>query len=1035
MLKEDSVSSFTKEEIFDCLLNYFDGKDIHEFSEINKKPNEELLRKRFFVLKTKKYPDLHVSVGKNLQETFKKTELVFENFPKFSCKPIFIIGNDEFQLFGQEFFDGVPIDNCLQSGTQTQKDISNILIDLEKELSKSEEDSDQNNLLAEIHNFEKKILCLPIFTPIDKHLLVNYFFPIFKKKICRFKPKIRLTPGDLAARNIVVNQNGDYRIIDCEFAHKTHFYDGDWIRLSLFSNPQLSSLAFFKDKLKVIDPIMHSYFHFQQLILNKKVHTEDKWRSFAISDLSGFILNLIDEVFKSKDCIILESIFQKQKSLELTLQEKNCTISSAQDYLVNEKKEKKSLESRLFNEQALTESKQKEITNQNELINILSRDYEMEKKLTKLKELELEFERKVSAAKETELNSEKKARTVRESQLISEIEIKSDKISRLETSFSWKITSPFRFFRRLVLDPTKKIFLSRKNNLALNTNDYLSWVTQNDTLGLREEKIYKELLSNLQIKPLISVLMPVYNTPEKFLRIAIESVINQIYLNWELCIADDCSTHPTVRKVLEEYSQKDSRIKIIYRKASGHISEASNTASTLASGDFIAMLDHDDMLREHSLLLTVKAIEENKNVVLLYSDEDKINELDQRFSPFFKPNWNPDLLRSQNYICHMLVIRRGEFLKHKGFRAGYEGSQDWDLLLRLTETLDSGEIVHIPKILYHWRAIENSTALSSNNKEYSTKSSLKALHEHYKRTYSNMSPYQLPNGYFGSINNQKNFPSVTIIIPTRNGGQVLNRCIHSIVDKTAYDNYEIVIIDNNSDDGETLNLLEDFKSKISNLKVLVDTSPFNFSAINNKAAKSVNSKVLVFLNDDTEILEKSWLSELAAHSIRKEIGAVGGKLLYPNGTIQHAGVILGIGGVAGHAFRTFREDYSGQMNRANLIHNVSAVTGACLAIENQKFLSVGGFDEKKLAVAFNDVDICLKLLNKGYRNLYLPQVKLLHHESYSRGMEDNPVKQARFSRETQTMKKRWNLILKNDPCYNPNLTLSDEQFNIKDCST
>ena len=601
----------------------------------------------------------------------------------------------------------------------------------------------------------------------------------------------------------------------------------------------------------------------------------------------------------------------------------------------------------------------------------------------------------------------------------------------MEKSFSWRVTSPLRFLRRFALDPIKNIRKSSNSFSSLNTSDYSNWVKYRDTFGEKEEKAYKRLYKNLNTKPLISILMPVYNTPEKFLRIAIESVINQIYLEWELCIADDGSTHPIVREVLEEYSRKDARIKISFRDTSGHISEASNTAANLASGDFIAMLDHDDKLREHSLLLIVKTIEENEDVALLYSDEDKIDERDQRFSPFFKPCWNPDLLRSQNYICHLLVVRSTEFFRHKGFRIGFEGSQDWDLLLRLTEELNPNEIVHIPKILYHWRATKNSTALSVSNKDYSTKSSLKTLHEHYNRTNSSFSPIVLSNGYFGSISSQKDLPSVSIIIPTRNGGKVLSRCINSIVDKTNYDNYEIVIIDNNSDDAETLNLFKDFKSKILNLKISTDTSPFNFSALNNKVAKSINSRVLVFLNDDTEILENAWLSELAIHSIRKEIGAVGGKLLYPNGTIQHAGVILGIGGVAGHAFRTFPEDYSGQMNRANLIHNVSAVTGACLAIENRKFQIVGGFDDKKLAVAFNDVDICLKLLKKGFRNLYLPQVKLLHHESYTRGMEDNPVKQARFRRETETMLERWKDILKNDPCYNPNLTLSDEQFTIK----
>ncbi|MFZ5496123.1 MAG: glycosyltransferase [Verrucomicrobiota bacterium] len=533
--------------------------------------------------------------------------------------------------------------------------------------------------------------------------------------------------------------------------------------------------------------------------------------------------------------------------------------------------------------------------------------------------------------------------------------------------------------------------------------------------------------------PLVSVLMPVYNTPEKWLRRALESVREQTYRHWELCIANDASTAAHVRPLLDEAARADPRIKVVHRESNGHISRASNSALDLATGEFTALLDHDDELAPHALAEVVRALAARPDADLLYSDEDKVDEQGRRFDPYFKPDFLPDLFRAQNYLTHLAVYRTALLRRVGGFRAGFEGSQDWDLALRVSEQTTPARIVHIPRILYHWRAIPGSTALTLDQKHYHVAAARRALEEHLVRTgrTAALEPvagdhwrvrYALPEPP----------PLVSIIMPTRNGVRHLRRCLDSLLARTTYPNYEVVIVDNGSDDPATLAFLQEAAS--ARVRVLPWPHPFNYSAINNFAVRAAAGELVALLNDDLEVITPGWLEEMAAQALRPEIGCVGAMLYYPDDTLQHAGVVLGVGGpggvggVAGHAFKKFPRHTEGAFNRARLAQNYSAVTAACLVVRKTVYEQVGGLDEQALAIAFNDVDFCLKVRATGLWNLWTPFAEFYHHESASRGPEDTPAKQTRFRGEIETMLARWGPLLRADPAYNPNLTHETEDF-------
>lgn len=561
--------------------------------------------------------------------------------------------------------------------------------------------------------------------------------------------------------------------------------------------------------------------------------------------------------------------------------------------------------------------------------------------------------------------------------------------------------------------------------------DYLSWIRQFDTLTPEKKVALQARLEALdpRQRPLVSVLMPVYNTPEQWLTRAIESVRAQVYPHWELCIADDASPSAHVRAVLADFARRDQRIKVVHRGENGHISAASNSALELATGEFVALLDHDDELPPHALAEFVLQLAQTPETDLVYSDEDKIDEEGRRFSPYFKPDFLPELLTGQNFVSHLSVYRTSLVRSVGGFRVGYEGSQDWDLALRIVEKTTPERIRHIPKILYHWRAIAGSTARAVNEKDYTRTAARRALADHFARRGLKVELRNVPGDHWQIVYPLPPTPPlVSIIIPTKNAEQLLRLCIGSILAKTTYPNFEIVVVNNRSDDPATLAYFDELRR--IDVRVLDYDAPFNYSALNNFAVREARGEVVCLLNNDVEIISPGWLDEMVSHAIRPEIGAVGAMLYYPDNTIQHAGVVLGIMGVANHAFLNLPRGTDGYMNRGRLAQNYSAVTGACLVIRRSVYEQVGGLNSTELAIAFNDVDFCLRVRAAGYRNVWTPFAELYHHESASRGTEDTAEKLARFHSEVAYMRDHWGEILDRDPAYNPNLTLERMDFSL-----
>lgn len=576
-----------------------------------------------------------------------------------------------------------------------------------------------------------------------------------------------------------------------------------------------------------------------------------------------------------------------------------------------------------------------------------------------------------------------------------------------------------------------KIKQGVQGNIAISdaSFNYRMWLERH---RLQEERDAIRVINSLvhTQQPLISVVMPTYNTEEKFLRLCIESVINQSYQNWELCIADDASTDKVVAKVLDEYRLKDSRIKVVYREENGHISAASNSALELVSGKWVALLDHDDELHKHALTYIVDAINSKDNVEFIYSDEDKIDLEGKRLDPYFKSDWNLDLLYSQNYVSHLGVYKADIVRKIGGFRIGFEGSQDFDLLLRYSREIEHGNIVHVPKVLYHWRMVQGSTALASGEKSYTTEVGVKALQDHFDMLNEDVFVEKGKHDNLYKVNWElSEKPLVSLIIPTYNGHDITKQAIDSIFDKTTYSNYEIILIDNNSNDPISLEYFKELE-QCEKVTVLRYPYPFNYSAINNFAVKEAKGDIIGLVNNDIEVITPDWLTEMVAHAQRKDVGCVGAMLYYPNDTIQHAGVVIGIGGVAGHSHKHFLRGEQGYFSRLKVVQNYSAVTAACLLVKKSIYNEVNGLNEKSLSVAFNDVDFCLKVQSAGYRNVWTPYSELYHHESISRGAENNPEKIARFNAEIDYMLDHWKTDVICDFAYNKNLTKYHENFEL-----
>jgi len=569
-------------------------------------------------------------------------------------------------------------------------------------------------------------------------------------------------------------------------------------------------------------------------------------------------------------------------------------------------------------------------------------------------------------------------------------------------------------------------FIENGSNFFSN-KDYKNWVDQYDYAGV-DEGLYANFYQSLSYKPLISIIMPVYKVDSNYLEIAIKSVLNQSYKNIEICIADDCSRDSKIKYVLEKFSSLDNRVKYVIRDTNGNISEASNSALALATGEFIGLIDHDDVLHTNAVLWIAAELNKDRSADLIYTDEDKIGEDGDRYDPHFKSDFNYELFLTQNMISHFAVYRASILKEIGGFRRGFEGSQDYDMTLRFLERA-SGKILHVPRVLYHWRAIAGSTALAPSEKTYTEGASILALREHVDRigrkAKVTLAP-ELPQ-YFRVRFAVEDNPKVSIIIPTKDKVDLLDQCISSIKDISTYKNYEIIVLNNGSVEEKSLTYFDDISRK--GVIVVNDELPFNYSRINNLAFSYSSGDQVCLMNNDIEILTPDWMEEMLSFSQSSDVGCVGARLWYPDDTLQHGGVILGLGGIAGHSHKYLEKGAVGYFGRAALPQALSAVTAACLMIKASIFREVNGLDEG-LSVAFNDVDFCLRVREAGYRNVWTPYAEMYHHESASRGTEDTPEKQARFNGEIAFMKNRWGDVLAKDPFYSPSLTIEREDFSF-----
>ncbi len=620
-------------------------------------------------------------------------------------------------------------------------------------------------------------------------------------------------------------------------------------------------------------------------------------------------------------------------------------------------------------------------------------------------------------------------------------------------SLTWKIISKYRSFnnrcfpcgthRRRIIDRIagklnllledfaymlqnmlKRNFqlLKRSSFFKLDLNEqYKIWLKNSE---LTEDQIHKirEKASNFTYRPLISLIMLIYDGNEKWLRSAIDSVVKQVYCEWELCIAD-ASTKQEIRKILTEYSQNYGQIRIKYLKKNLGIAGASNQAMSMTKGEFIGFIGHDDELQPNTLFEFVKLLNRNSDLDLIYSDEDQKDLNGQRIEPFFKPDWSPDLLMSMNYISQFTIFRKTLVDKIGGFREGFEGSQDYDLVLRFTEL--TNKIAHIPKPLYNCQKLQGSATGFLHAKSYARTSAKKALREALNRRGLDGEVSEGFGGHYRVRYYVHGSPMVSIIIPTKDKVELLKRCIESIETRTLYKNYEIIILDNDSTDPDTISYLKSIPYKVENFN-----DPFNYSKINNLGARLAKGQYLLFLNNDTEIVDGNWLESMLEHSQRPEVGAVGALLLYPetdssksrSRIIQHAGVILGLGGIASHAFRGMPYETSNYFGLHRVIRNCGAVTAACIMLRKNVFNEVGGFDEN-FKIVFQDVDLCLRVRERGYSIVYTPYSILNHDERATR--RDHP------DEDENIIIDRWkDMIINCDPYYNPNLNLVREDYSL-----
>ena len=578
----------------------------------------------------------------------------------------------------------------------------------------------------------------------------------------------------------------------------------------------------------------------------------------------------------------------------------------------------------------------------------------------------------------------------------------------------------------------KALILKSKHKLQGLDNDYDYGEWYQLTCPSKEE-LERQRNTRFDYKPRLSIVIPVYKTPEGYLQELLESILSQTYSKWEVCIADGSPRGESRERLLKRYADRDTRFKYVILGENKGISGNTNAAMDMAQGDYIVLADHDDTLTPDALFECVKAMNEDPLYDVLYSDEDKLDMDGQAlFDPHFKPDFNPDLLTSVNYICHLFVVNRNLVEAIGGFRQEFDGAQDYDFIFRCTE--QARKVCHIPKVLYHWRCHMNSTASNPESKMYAFEAGARAIKAHFERMGIAVDSVEkgVDYGIYHTRFHLEEEPLVSVIIPNKDHRADLDLCISSLLDKGTYRNLEIIVVENNSTEPETFDYYLELQEKRKNVRVVTWEREFNFSAINNFGVTFANGEYLLFLNNDIEVIEPDVIQELLGYAQREDVGIVGARLLYQDDTIQHAGVVIGFGGIAGHTFIGLHQAENSYFHRAMCAQDYSAVTAACMMSKRSLFDQVGGFREE-LAVAFNDIDYCLKIRSLGKKVVYNPYALLYHYESKSRGLEDTPEKVERFNREVARFIGYWpEIVINGDPYYNPNLTLRKSNFALRD---
>ena len=587
--------------------------------------------------------------------------------------------------------------------------------------------------------------------------------------------------------------------------------------------------------------------------------------------------------------------------------------------------------------------------------------------------------------------------------------------------------NPALIAARKFLKESKAQYVSTKKSLIwlkkkLTRKEYADYDTWLRIMRVSRQELFAQRKTKFSYAPKFSVVVPLYHTPAKFLKDLVRSMMYQSYANWELCLVNASPEDVHLTSLLENWAMRDKRIRLIRLEKNLGIAQNTNAGIAASTGEFIAFLDHDDFLEPDALFCYADALNKDKTIDVFYSDEDKTDEYAAHyFYPHFKSDFNIDLLHANNYMCHFLAVRKSLVDTVGGLNEKFDGAQDYDFVLRLTE--NTKKIYHCPRILYHWRCSNQSTAANQGNKMYAIHAGKAALNAHYKRIGWNARAQEgAVDGWYQTKFTLKEEPLVSILIPNKDHTDDLDVCLNSFFERADYQNYEFIIIENNSVLPETFAYYEKIEKEHDNVKVVYWEAGFNYSAINNFGFKFAKGDYIMLLNNDVELITSDIFQSMLGFCMRPEVGIVGAKLLYNDHTVQHAGVLVGAGGLADHVFKGIHEDDPGYMGRAISSQDVSAVTAACLLVKRSVYEEVGGLEDE-FQVAFNDVDFCLKVRKAGYLIVYDADVKLFHYESKSRGMEDTTERFIRFGNEMMLLNSKWDILSTFvDPYYNPNLS-------------